>query len=68
MPLESILILASWKKAFSNMGKGVQWGANRLGIESALSYSTKSSYPMCKKQECGALCPRVRVSSTVLSA
>lgn len=63
----SILILASWKKAFSNMGKG--GGANRPGKGSALSCAAPTAvYPMCKKQERGAVWPRVMASSTVLSA
>lgn len=66
----SMLLLASWKKAFPNKGKGdkgkgEQAGQGKVRPSPAVP---REDHPLYKKQEYGALCPRILASSPVLLA
>lgn len=61
----SMLLLASLKKAFPNKGKGEQAGQGKVQPSPAVP---RAAHPLYKKQEYGALCPRIPASSPVLLA
>lgn len=61
----SMLLLASWKKSFPNKGKGEQAGQGKVRPSPAVP---REDHPLYKKQEYGALCPRILASSPVLLA
>lgn len=61
----SMLLLAFLKKAFPNKGKGEQAGQGKVQPSPAVP---RAAHPLYKKQEYGALCPRIPASSPVLLA